>query len=672
MIKTVMKIIIMKYNYYYGLLSFLIYSFCFLIGPEEQSNHHFLMPLKAGLIIISAILFLFSCNEECSERMQASFSALSLVILFYEITLFAAVGRTILYIRDYPAIANSILWTVCSAVSFIRFRKPLFDIVHGFIVDKCDRALLIASTVIAVIVIALSIEPSGMRFSWDSQTLYNHLYHLDFDSLYDARQLMFMRAHVSVVYSYILVMLKLLFGSIQAAFLILNSICILAASIGTTFLFKTLVPGKKIILYALADALFMFSPWVCGMSTHNIYDYYIYCLFPLMMLFYLRNNWIGFFSIGVMISFSRVPGLIVFGGVCFMLLIRDILCHIRINIIKYAYFLSVAVVFLVYYFTGRNPDRPIAEITPGIDLQHIIQLTKMTLTCNFLWIFAILSVALIIRVFFVRKESLRSSVGSFVFIIIGSDILLFIFYCLAVTYKMPRYMDSHISIMYICGTLMLLSIADIRKTYALIAVILPVTFIGGFRTIDPVSLALFNNINVGDHDILFFDLMNPPYPLNDSIIYNREYYSYEALLNDALNYWMDDRNGDDELLLSLGDQLFSFGPTAGRYDFGVESGKHYFDLFYDKRTSGLANGYDYEYFNSPDMIPFEMHFIYSAETIEDAISSSPKDVFYYIYMPTTNNGRENEISKKYSIIDIEKFTFRGWQMNCIKFSKTLP
>ena len=233
-------------------------------------------------------------------------------------------------------------------------------------------------------------------------------------------------------------------------------------------------------------------------------------------------------------------------------------------------------------------------------------------------------------------------------------------------------MDSHIAIVYICGTLMLISFSDTRKTYALIAAILPVTFIGGFRMIDPVSLALFNHINVGDHDILNFDLGTPPYPLNDSIICNREYYSYEALLNKALNYWMSDRTGDEELLLSIGDQLFSFGATAGRYDFGVDSGRHYFDLFYDKRTSGLANGYDYEYFNSPDMIPFEMHIIFSNETIEEAISASSKDTFYYLYMPTTNNGKEEEIIEKFHVVQIEEFDFRGWHMNCIKFTRTLP
>lgn len=242
-----------KYNYVYGLLSFIIYSLSFLIGPDEQSAHHVLMPIKALLILISGLMFILSCNENCSSRIKISYSILSLVIMVYEVLLFVAVGRTILYIRDYPAILNSLVWYLCSLSGFVRFGKWFVFFFKGILRSKETLILIASSLIMALVVIILSAEPTGFRFSWDSDTLYGFIYSLDYDSLYDACSLMFMQVHVSVIYVYLLVLFKLLFGSVRTAFFIVNSMCIITASFGMTFLYKELSPTPPIGKSALSD-----------------------------------------------------------------------------------------------------------------------------------------------------------------------------------------------------------------------------------------------------------------------------------------------------------------------------------------------------------------------------------------------------------------------------------
>ena len=296
-----------NYNYLFGLFSFIIYSVSFMIGPDEESANHLFVLIKASLICVSGLLYIMSCKRQKNERIRISHCILSLVIFVYEVLLFIAVGRTILYIRDYPLIINSIVWLSCSLYAVIVYRQDLMAYFRKITNERFTIKLILSSALLAIIVILLSLEPDGIMFSWDSDTLYGFVYNLDYDSLFDAKQLLFWN-HISIIYTYLLVLLKLLIGNLRIAFFLVNAFCIITASFGMTFLFRFLFPNRTISEYSLANALFLFSPWVCGMSTYHIYDYYIWCLFPLLICFCVRRNWLGFFTIGVMISFSRAPG----------------------------------------------------------------------------------------------------------------------------------------------------------------------------------------------------------------------------------------------------------------------------------------------------------------------------------------------------------------------------
>ena len=670
-----------KHKYILGLLSFILYSLSFLISRELEAYHSVFTLLRAGLVFISPLLYLCSCNNESGKKVKLSYSVLSLIILIHEILLLIAIGKTIYYIRDYPAMISFFMWTVCSFLALIRFRKSLLDFIVSVFRNHNTVILICSSVILALLVILLSADPGGIRFSWDSDTLYGFVYGLEYDSLFDARQLMFMRVHVSLIYIYIIVLLKLLTGSIRTAFFIMNALCILSASFGMTFLFRALVPGKKNVSYILADALFMFSPWVCGMSTYHIYDYFIYCLFPLLMYCYYKKNWIGFICIGTMISYSRVPGLVVFGSVCLGILVSEVISlsktinknKIRyisgtiLHSIKYWYFISVAVIFLIYFYLGRDVSRQFGDTTFGINKGHIFHLIKIYTTCNFLWIIFIPAVALLVYICFTKNNLSVSNIKTFSFVIVFSDMILVLFYCLVITYEIPRYMDSHVAVLFILGTLMLLLINKQRISCLLMSFICVVMFAGSFRMIDPVSLHLFKTIDVGDHKIVDFEKANTP-GFGDSIICNREYYSYEVLMGEVLEYVLGDMNENDEIMFSLGTNSLTWSFSGGRYSYVYENDKHYFPLFYDTTIRGLANGYSYNYYDLEEMIPFDMHYIFPEENVSSALGISDADKVYYLYMPSLNAGKEEEIGEKYKIIEKREFNFRGWIMNCIKFT----
>ena len=130
---------------------------------------------------------------------------------------------------------------------------------------------------------------------------------------------------------------------------------------------------------------------------------------------------------------------------------------------------------------------------------------------------------------------------------------------------------------------------------------------------------------------------------------------------------MTDRKAEDEILFSLGDQDLTWGFSGGRYSYSFHEDMFYFELFYDKTIKGLANGEPGNNWSNPDMIPFEMRYIFPQETIEEVLSKSSADCFYYIYMPSMNEQKERELFDNYIVEEQKDFRYRGWDMNCVKF-----
>nr|MCR5590959.1 hypothetical protein [Lachnospiraceae bacterium] len=514
--------------------------------------------------------------------------------------------------------------------------------------------------------------------TWDSDTLYEFIYERGYESLFDAKLLTF-HSHVSIVYAYLLVLFKLFFHNIRTGYFVLNALCIIAASFGMLFLLRNIVPGKKNRSYIIAGIMFMLSPWVCGMSTYHMYDYYIWCLFPLLILYALQKNWIGFFAAGVLITFSKTTGLVVFGSACIGVLAVDAWSYIKayegflgtlkklLSDIKYWCFLCVLIVFTLFFKLGISPETQFEDTVIGFDAAHTFHQMKLFTFANFIWIFVACSIILLIRLFITKKTVLGEEQKKALMILLISDAVFFVSNCLIITYRMPRYMDSHIAAVYVFAAVFFLSMDNVKVSNILMSVITAVTFIAGFRMIDPLSLAIFSPMDVGTHRIVDFEMTDHP-SLEDSIVCNREYYSYEIVLGKALTYVMDSRSPDDGIMFSLGDQALTWGFAGGRYSYNYKDGKKFFEEFYDKKIGGMANGYSYDYYETDDMIPYDMQYIFPNETVKEAAYESNAGTFWYIYMPTLNCSKEQEIYNDFNVVSEEQFTFRGWQMNCIRFS----
>ena len=663
----------------FGLFSFLLYSFSFLIGYGDEGSNSILILIKAGILFLSALFFVISGCSVATERLKQQYSILCIVILMYQALMLLAVGWTILSVRYYTAILSSLLWIISALWVFLFLRKSFIKWLSDLVKDRDTVILIIAALLLSTAVIVLSAEPEGVRFSWDSDTLYGSVYGLDFSSLYDVKQTVF-HSHVSAVYIHILILLKLLTNNIRTAFFILNSLCIVAAAFGMIFLLRRLVPGKKIPQYVLSTSLFLLSPWVCGLSTYHIYDYYIWCLYPLLMYYCCANNWIGFLTTGVMITFSKASGLIVFGSVCLGIVLSFVICGIKkdgirslksilsclIRDIKNWYFISVALIFFVFFKLGVDKGTQFEDTRFGINLPHITHILKLFMTANYLWIFSGLSAVLLILIFVCHKNMLEDGAKRYISVLVISDLVFVLFNCLCITFRLPRYMDSHIAVVYICGAVMLLCLGMPRLSAIISVIICVVTFTGSFRMTDPVSMRLFKKLNTGDHSIVDFEKTDSP-SLGDSVICNREYYSYEVVLGRTLSYIMADRKAGDEILFSLGDQDLTWGFSGGRYSYSFHEDMFYFELFYDKTIKGLANGEPGNNWSDPDMIPFEMRYIFPQETIEEVLSKSSADCFYYIYMPSMNEKKERELLDNYIVEEQKDFRYRGWDMNCVKF-----
>lgn len=668
-----------KNAWVYGMLSFLLFSLSLMIGYNEESSNHLFVLLKAGLIAASSISYYMVGSSYLSDRIAEQYALLSVAVFIYEIMLFLAVGKTVIYIRDYPAILNSIMWISCSFASIIRYRSKIQSFFSRLVSNKERIILVISSTLLSILVIILSIEPTGMKLAWDNDTFYNFINMLDFESLYDAKLLRFY-SHISIVYSHIIVLLKLLFKNIWLAFFLINAFCIFIASFGTVFLLRELVPGKKTFDYTLGAAVFMLSPWVCGMSTYHIYDYYIWCLFPLLIYFVATHKWIWVFVLGAMITFSKATGLVVFGSVCVAIVIVDYAStkkentDTRSSILKllkkpqYWCWFSIVPVFLLYFKNGVKDFVSISSSTYfGFNPKHIIQWIKMILFSNFLWFYIVACLVSTFIIFYKKSDIKWGSISRIVSILLIHDLLFILFNFIFVTYRIPRYLDSHICVVFIIEAILLLCLNNrvVKYTGLFVSIIISIT--SSFYTIDPLSLILFNSFNVGEHRVIDYEISDMP-SLGDSIVTNRDYYSYPVILDKVLTYIISDKSDDSDIMFSLGNEPSTWGPSAGRYSYVYDENKRSFELFYDTSINGLANDYDYEYYGADQMIPFSLRYIFPEENIGDIILQSNAKQFYYVYMPTLNMGKESML-KKYHIIEYREFNFRGWKMNCIKFNK---
>ena len=664
------------------IICLLAYSLSFFIGYGEESVSHWFMYLKAGLIAGSALLFTFLCIADLNERERRRLSVLSLIVFIWQVLLLIAVGKTVIYIRDYPAIVNSLFWIPCSLLAFIKLRQSFVRGIRELLADHDTILLMLWASILSVVVIILSVEPNGIRFTWDSNELYGFTYRLSFESLYDFKQTMF-HNHVSIIYSYLIVFMKYLFNDLRLAFFILNAGCIISASFGTIFLLRSLVLGKKVATYVLGAAMFVLSPWVCGLSTYHKYDYYIWCLFPLLIYLMMQNNMIGFVTIGAMITFSKSTGLVVFGSVCVAMVVIDLAGRIRegqsikviitgmLKTVRYWYCLLVAVVFFLYFEFAISAETQLEDGAIGIWPPHVFHQLKLFMLANFVWIFVILTILCIISVFISKKAELSYGSKRVIMILLISDMIFIVFNLVYITYRLPRYLNSHIAVLYLCSAVYLIGFEKKSISYAIMSALSVIMVIGSFKTIDPVSKAVFNEINVGDHSVIDFEMGDQP-SFEDSIVYNREYYSYEVLLNKALSYVIDNRKDEDEMMFSLGNDPITWGFSGGRYSYAYNNEKKYFEEFYDADIMGLANGYDYSYYDLPNMIPFNMRYVFPQEDVTDAVKESSSKEFYYMYMPTLNASKEKKIYDNFEVLEDREFSFRGWKMNCIRFRANTP
>ena len=670
-------------RYFLGILSFVIFSVSFLIGYDDESADHRLIIVKMILLSVSVLSFLASVPPDPSERIKVQYAVLCTAILIYQMLLLCSVGKTIAGIRYYSAIFSSISLISASLFLLFRFRNSLFSYLKDVIRDQQTFLLILSSVILSAVVIILSADQGRVMFTWDSDTLYGFILELDYRSLYDAKLLTF-HSHVSVVYAHCLVLLKLLFRDIRTAFFIFNALCSVAASFGMTFLLRKLVPGKNSISYMLGSAVFMLSPWVCGMATYHIYDYYIWCLFPLLMYFYCSRNVPGFFAAGCMITFSKASGLIVFGSVCLGIVLTDLFSYASgrkdkpdrnlfrrlISDFRYWLYASAAFVFFLFFSFGIPSDTQFEDTRFGFMPSHIIHILKLYMTANFLWLFVILTLILFICVFITGRSDLTETAGRALAVMLISDIVFIFFNCICITYRIPRYMDSHIAVVHICGAVFLISLKRNRLSYILTGAACVLSFSASFRMADPVSLKLFSSFDAGDRIIVDFEDTRHPGP-GDSIICNRDYYSYELLLDEALSYAINEKEEDGMIMFSLGDHDNTWGFSGGRYSYSYNENKRFFEEFYDRRINGLANGYLYEYTYSSDMIPFVMRYVFPQETLSDVTAFDDHGSCFYIYMPSLNDGREQEIYEKYQVEDEKEFSFRGWRMNVIRFRNVI-
>ena len=311
---------------------------------------------------------------------------------------------------------------------------------------------------------------------------------------------------------------------------------------------------------------------------------------------------------------------------------------------------SVGIVFVIIYYAVGNYSDAQGEGF-GFNQEHIIAIMKMFCVLNFNWVLILLSLGLVLHLFISNK--ITTIQRKFIILASSASGMFLALNCFIESYLNPRYTDFFYPCILVMSMVLLMIVSDSRVWNAISTVVMGIFFcLIDFKSIDPISDKLFSKTNVGEN---FVYSTGDNFHFYDGSVYNRQYYSFDIVMNKALSVAY--KNRDDIIAISVGDETTSW-QMSGKWDMGRDEFE--FEEFWDINKSSRAPGYKWDYYDDSRYDVIKIRYIYSHHNTIEALSEGKS--FIYIYMPSLNGGREDLVRSKYKIIEEGMCEFRGWKV----------
>ena len=367
-----------------GLLSFALFAVSQMISSAVETSKQITL-IRVMIITLSVVLYLgcYYSSDSCEDH-KRQITWINVVVMVFHIIYCLVALRTIIYIRYLSQMYMEALWILAATVVVWDGRSVIGSSLRTFR-KKDNRSYAMMAGAFAIILIVMSYDVDGPHFVWDARSMYARLNMLHTTDLFDISKF-FVFFHVDVAYFYSVFLIDRVVGDLDMGYWIYNAVCIIAISYGVVFLLKKTLPQKDVWFITAASAGCLFSPYICGLSTHYTYDYALSCFVPLLILFAVNRDWVYFLFLGIYISLIKETGIIAVASVCAGIILMEVMSGKKIKDIlirkRTLCEVYIAVLFLVCYKTYSKWETEYRVGSFGYESEHFQRILKMFLICT--------------------------------------------------------------------------------------------------------------------------------------------------------------------------------------------------------------------------------------------------------------------------------------------------
>ena len=503
--------------------------------------------------------------------------------------------------------------------------------------------------ILIIIVIILCLDGKIFQFKWDGLLYYETCQDLSLFSLSSLA----IYGHMAQTYGSAISAASLVFGNVGNVMIALNISLLVLSSLAFYGIICTILSDKKEWIKVGVTAIYTFSPFYLGMVGYHNLDFYMQCLFPIVLYFLFKRNWLMFTVTGLFFCFTKETAIIVYTGLCMGQIVveymeisnkhigrffKRIICSAR----YYLMLLPMLLWLLTFLILGPWSA---GESVIIFDIDYIIEKLKVLYVLNFNWLFTIL---FIIGFVFVCLKKIEISEISWWIIPIGmAQIFFTAFSCLFKTVNHPRYSDSSIATLYIIGVYIILKTKRQWISGLSVLLISLLMLLSCYRTIDPLSRAMFNLVDIGETNLITtYDSI-----LGDGMIYNRQMLGMEVVMEQALDIAL--TNNAIPIISAINDSTYYFDGMA---DVENLEGKHRIQIQYWDDVNGRMP------ISTDSTKEYEVYYISIDERLQDIDSLEGKDVSYF-YIDEMYDNYATEVMKQLDIKETYQHTYRGWTLH---------
>ena len=307
-----------------------------------------------------------------------------------------------------------------------------------------------------------------------------------------------------------------------------------------------IIPDKSDFTYIVLTAVYAFSPYYLGMVNYYSLDYYLICLFPIVVYYAFAEKWMQMTLTAIFFCFTKEPAIIIYGALCVGMVIRDVIIFLEekkdekmtmLSVLKkvfgtvHYYYMAlpgllwIFILVIIGLWVGGSHD-------VGVNADYIIGRVKALYVLNFSWIFVVIIAVILASRIIIKKRS--SSTIKITLPIICNLVAFTAFNFVFITVNQPRYVDSIAYSLYLLAAVLCGSICKEKVVKIVAPVIAILMLIQCFTTIDPLTRVSFDNINTGDGMVV-----SGMSRIGDASVYNKQMlwaeYPLRCAIKDALN-----------------------------------------------------------------------------------------------------------------------------------------